>query len=82
MREFADDIVIVSEDEIRESVRKLALEVHLVAEPGGAVPFAAWLFRQEQLPPARLNVALISGGNVEPRLLAQVLSEPVSREVG
>jgi threonine dehydratase len=82
VREFVDDIVTVSEDEIRAAVRKLALEVHLVAEPGGAVSFAAWLFRQEQLPPTRLNVALISGGNVEPRLLAQVLSEPVFGEAG
>ena len=55
-------------------------EARLAAEPGGAVSFAAWLFRQEQLPPTRLNVALISAGNVDPSLLAQVLSESVSRE--
>jgi threonine dehydratase len=80
VREFVDDIVTVSEGEIREAMRKLAIEARLVAEPGGAVSFAAWLFRQEQLPPTRLNVALISGGNVDPSLLAQVLSESVSRE--
>jgi threonine dehydratase len=45
-----------------------------VAEPSGAVTFAAWLFHAEQLPPGRTTVAVISGGNVDPRLLAEILS--------
>ena len=82
VREFVDDIVTVGEDEIREAIRKLAFGARLVAEPGGAVSFAAWLFHQEQLPPTRLNVALISGGNVEPRVLTQVLSGTACEETG
>ncbi len=74
VRAFVDDIVAVSEDEILEAMRRLALRVRLVAEPSGAVTFAAHLFHQAELPPTRLNVAIVSGGNVEPHLLARVLS--------
>ncbi|HYZ05353.1 MAG TPA: threonine/serine dehydratase [Rubrobacter sp.] len=74
IRTFVDDIVAVTEEEILEAMRRLALRVRLVAEPSGAVTFAAHLFRREELPTSRLNVAVISGGNVEPGLLAEVLS--------
>jgi threonine dehydratase len=74
VRAFVDDIVAVSEDEIREAMRRLALRVRLVAEPSGAVTFAAHLFHQAELPATRLNVAIVSGGNVEPQLLAEVLA--------
>jgi threonine dehydratase len=74
VRAFVDDIITVSEDEIVAAMRRLALRVRLVAEPSGAVPFAAYLFHQDELPPTRLNVAVLSGGNVEPHLFARVLS--------
>ena len=74
IRAFVDDIVAVTEEEILESMRRLALRVRLVAEPSGAVTFAAYLFHREELPASRLTVAVISGGNVEPGLLAEVLS--------
>jgi threonine dehydratase len=73
VRAFVDDIVAVSEYEILEAMRRLALRVRLVAEPSGAVTFAAHLFHQAELPATRLNVAIVSGGNVEPHLLAGVL---------
>jgi threonine dehydratase len=75
IRAFVDDIIAVSEDEILEAMRRLLLRVRLVAEPSGAVPFAAYLFHQDELPATRLNVAVVSGGNVEPRLLASVLAD-------
>ncbi len=72
IRRFIDDIVTVSESEILEAMRLLALDAKLVAEPSGAVSFAAFLFRD--LPPADKAVAVISGGNVDPSLLARILS--------
>jgi threonine dehydratase len=71
---FVDDIVTVTEEEILEAMRRLALRVRLVAEPSGAVTFAAHLFHREELPDSRVTVAVISGGNVEPNLLAAVIS--------
>jgi threo-3-hydroxy-L-aspartate ammonia-lyase len=74
------DIITVSDDEIRMAMRLLASGARLVAEPGGAVAVAACLFRPGELPPARHRVAILSGGNVDPALLADVLG--ASGEVG
>jgi threonine dehydratase len=66
-----DDIVTVTEDEIREAVRLLAANPKTVAEPSGAVAVAGFLFRRDQLPKANLSVAIISGGNIDPRMLEE-----------
>jgi threonine dehydratase len=75
VRAFVDDIITVSEDEIVEAMRRMALRARLVAEPSGAVTFAGYLFHRDELPATRLNVAVVSGGNVEPQLLARVLAD-------
>jgi threonine dehydratase len=67
-------MVTVTEDEIRAAVRLLAVQAHLVAEPGGAVAVAACLFRAAGLPAAQPRVAVLSGGNIEPALLADILA--------
>ena len=80
VRAFVDDIVAVAEEEIIEAMRRLALRVRLVAEPSGAVTFAAYLFHRDELAASRRTVAVISGGNVEPRLLAEVLAGPTMED--
>jgi threonine dehydratase len=70
---YVDDIVTVTEDEIREAVRRIAVEAHLIAEPGGAVAVAACLLRKHDLPAAKAPVGVLSGGNIEPAMLAEVL---------
>ncbi|MGC0419329.1 threonine ammonia-lyase [Embleya sp. AB8] len=69
---YVDDIVTVSEDQIREAMRFLARRARLVAEPAGAVATAAYLFRADVLPAGRAHVAVVSGGNVDPALFAEV----------
>jgi len=39
----------------------------------GAAAVAAWLFARAELPAARRPVAVLSGGNVDPALLARVI---------
>ena len=80
IRAFVDDIVTVSETEIREAMRRLAANPKTVAEPSGAVAVAGYLFRREQLPRTRFNVAVISGGNIEPAMLADLRKEPAPVE--
>ncbi len=75
IRKFVDDIITVKEDEIRSAMRQMATSAHLVAEPSGAVTFAAWLFHAEELPKTTQAVVVVSGGNVDPQLLAQVLAQ-------
>ena len=74
IRKYVDDIVTVTEPEIREAMRRIAMTGKLVAEPSGAVTTAAFLFHRDQLPKSTRHVAVISGGNVEPALLAEVLA--------
>jgi threonine dehydratase len=72
---FVDGIITVSEAEIRAAMRAIVATTRLVPEPSGAVATAALLFHAGQLPPYRKAVAIISGGNVAPEMLAQVLTE-------
>src|SRR5580692_30479 len=75
---FVDGIVTVTEAEIRAAMRAIVAVARLVPEPSGAVATAALLFHADQLPPHRKAVAVVSGGNVDPALLAQVLTESAS----
>lgn len=66
IQRYVDDIVTVSEDEIQRAMRDLGRNPQTVAEPSGAVSVAGFLFHAAELPQTRVNVAVISGGNVEP----------------
>lgn len=70
---YVDDIVTVSEEEIRDTVRRIALDARLVAEPSGAVATAAYLHQPDRLPSSGRFVAVVSGGNIAPQLLAEIL---------
>ena len=73
--QYVDNIVTVTEDEIRAAVRRLALEAKLIVEPSGAVTFAAFLFHADQLPATKNYAIVISGGNISPELLAEIVRE-------
>jgi threonine dehydratase len=72
---FVDRIITVTEAEIRAAMRAIVATTRLVPEPSGAVTTAALLFHLNELPPYRQAVAIVSGGNVAPEMLADVLLE-------
>jgi threonine dehydratase len=72
---FVDGIITVTESEIRAAMRAIVAATRLVPEPSGAVAAAALLFHPAELPPYTTAVAVVSGGNVDPALLAQILTE-------
>jgi threonine dehydratase len=72
---YVDGIITVTEAEIRAAMRAIVASVRLVPEPSGAVTTAALLFHTAELPTFRKAVALVSGGNVDPKMLAEVLTE-------
>jgi threo-3-hydroxy-L-aspartate ammonia-lyase len=74
MRQYVAGVVTVTDEQMLAAVRALATGARLVAEPGGAAAVAAWLFGRAELPAARRPVAVLSGGNIEPALLAQVIA--------
>src|SRR5580704_7009950 len=80
IRSYVDDMVTVTEDEIRSAMRRMVVNARIISEPSGAVTLAAWLFHAKQLPESKGTVAVLSGGNVDPQLLAQVLAEDTTTE--
>ena len=72
IQKYVDDIITVSEEEIYAAARRLAANPQTVAEPSGAVAVAGFLFHASELPKTTNNVAVISGGNIEPALLAEL----------
>ena len=72
---FVEGIITVTEAEIRATMRAIVATTRLVPEPSGAVAAAALLFHSHQLPAYSTAVAVVSGGNVAPELLAEVLTE-------
>jgi threonine dehydratase len=69
---FVDGIVTISEEEIRTAAKVILGTTKIVAEPSGAVTLAAALFHAEELPKVRKVVAIVSGGNLEPALRAEL----------
>ncbi len=63
--EVADDLVVVSDEELLEAIRFLLERAKLLAEPGGAATTAALLSGRIELPPDTKTVAVISGGNFD-----------------
>ena len=72
---FVNRIVIVTEAEIRAAMRAIVATTRLVPEPSGAVTTAALLFHAHELPPYKKAAAIVSGGNVAPEMLAEILLE-------
>ncbi len=72
IRKYVDDIITVTESEIQQAMRVLAGNVETVAEPSGATAVAGFMFHEAELPRTRMNVAVISGGNVDPTWMAEL----------
>jgi threonine dehydratase len=72
LRDLVDDIVLVSEDDVRAAVRRLALREKIVAEPSGALALAAAL----ATPAAERGptVCIVTGGSIDAATLAGILT--------
>ncbi|HTV82104.1 MAG TPA: threonine/serine dehydratase [Acidobacteriaceae bacterium] len=75
IRAWVDDIVTVAESEIRSAMLTLLYAARLTPEPSGAAAAAGLLFHRARLPSFCKAVIVMSGGNVEPDVLASVLVE-------
>ena len=69
---LVDDVVQVQDEAIERAVAWLCRHAKLVAEPSGAAATAAALAAEAD-PAAGLSVAVVSGGNVAPAALADLL---------
>ncbi|ULE35851.1 threonine ammonia-lyase [Mycobacterium sp. IDR2000157661] len=72
LQQVIDDVITVTEDEIRSAVRQLADRARLISEPSGAVTLAAY---RRGVTPAGRTVIVLSGGNIEPTMLREILAD-------
>lgn len=79
IRRLVDDIVLVTEDQIERAVAMLIAIEKTVVEGAGAAGLAAVLASPERF--AGRNVGLVlTGGNIDTRLIASVLTRELARE--
>jgi len=70
LRECVDRWLVVPEPRLKAAIPELASAAKVVAEGAGALAYAAL----EQLEPGPTTVAVVSGGNIDQALLADLLS--------
>jgi threonine dehydratase len=70
LKECVDRWLTVPEPRLRSAIPELAAKAKVVAEGAGALSYAAL----EQLEPGPSTVALVSGGNIDPKLLASLIA--------
>jgi threonine dehydratase len=73
VRRWVDDVVVVEEDDIAEAIVFLLERAKLVVEGAGAVGVAALLTGRVQVSGPGRAVVVLSGGNVDAGLLAQIV---------
>ncbi len=71
IQELVDDVVLVSDDEIRAAMKFALLRMKIVVEPSGAVATAAVMHGKLPGKPGRTGI-IISGGNVDYEMLCSL----------
>jgi threonine dehydratase len=71
VKELVDEIILVSEEEIARAVAFAYVEFGEIIEPSGAVTIAAAMKRFDDADPI---VAVVSGGNIQPEVHAQIVA--------
>ncbi|MCH8210749.1 MAG: pyridoxal-phosphate dependent enzyme, partial [Planctomycetes bacterium] len=73
LRDLVDDAVLVSDDAVKASMRRLVTGNKMIAEPAGALALAAALVIPEEK--RGLSVCVVTGGSIEPRKLVAILGD-------
>src|SRR5207244_1353047 len=72
-KRLIDGIVTVTEEEIQRGLLTAWTRLKLALEPTGALPLAAYL--AGKLPPATATALILSGGNANLQLVAQLMTQ-------
>jgi threonine dehydratase len=80
IREFVDEIVQVSEEEIAAGIYHCVLNAHIVAEGAGAAGVAALLAGKIKLDADDVVCTVLCGGNIDGNLLSRVIEQVLVRK--
>lgn len=72
-KQVVDDVVLVSEKEIKKAIKSLLLKSKLVVEGAGALSLAASV--KEPLEVRGISVSLITGGSISKDKLIAILND-------
>ena len=74
LKDIIADVVLVSDDDVKRTIKRLALRNKIVTEGAGALATTAAL----NTPAAQRgkSVAIVTGGSVDPDFLASILTDP------
>ncbi|MGE2729165.1 threonine ammonia-lyase [Mycolicibacterium vaccae] len=75
LQQVVDEMITVTEDQIRAAVAEFALRGRLVSEASGAVALAAY---RRGVIPTGPTVVVLSGGNIEPVTLKDIFASHVN----
>ena len=75
VKKYVDDIVTVSENEIKSTIFTLAKEAKIISEGAGASPVAALLNKKIMAENVSNIVCVITGGNIDMSLLKTIIDE-------
>ncbi len=73
LRDLVDEAVLVSDDAVKASMRRLATANKIIAEPSGALALAAALANPDEK--RGLSVCILTGGSIDPLKLAAILGD-------
>ncbi len=74
-QERVEEVVLVSDAEIEAAMRLLYARAKLACEPAGAAATAALLTGKVRVEPGSAVVAIVSGGNADPKVASAILAE-------
>ena len=72
-KQYADDIVTVTDDEISSAILAMIENQKLIAEGAGAAPVAAAMFNKIPIQ-GKKTVCLVSGGNIDVTILSRIIT--------
>lgn len=72
LRRVVDEVMLISDDEVRDAMKWLALRNKLVTEGAGGLALAAALRTPET--ERGLSVCVVSGGSIDPSVIAGIIS--------
>lgn len=72
-RQYVDDIVTVTDDEVSTAILTLIEQHKLIAEGAGAVSVAAAMFNKVPIQ-GKKTICLVSGGNIDVTILSRVIT--------
>lgn len=80
IKEFVDEVIEVSEEEIARGIFHCVQHAHLVVEGAGAAGVAALLAKKIKVMPDDTVCAVLAGGNIDGNVLTRIIEQVLVRQ--